>query len=67
MFNNIHFNNPTKAFKETFKMWDFETMFKENLVEFINKIFSKIEDISTFGTVMELINITSIEKKKKLL
>ena len=65
IFNNIHFNNPTKAFKETFKMLDFETMFKENLVEFINKIISKIEDISTFGTVMELINITRIEKKKK--
>ena len=32
-------------FKETFKMLNFEIMFKENLEEFINKIISKIEDI----------------------
>ena len=65
IFNNINFNKPTKAFKETFKNLNFETMFKENLGEFINKIISKIEDISTFGTVMELIDIKRIEKKKK--
>ena len=65
IFNNIHFSNPTKAFKESFKKLNFETMFKENLVEFINKIISKIEDILTFGTVLELIDVTRIEKKKK--
>jgi len=65
IFNNINFRNPTKEFKETFKMLNFENIFKENLEEFINKIISKIEDISTFGTVIELIDVTRIEKKKK--
>ena len=65
IFNNINFRNPTKTFKETFKMLNFEIMFKENLEEFINKIISKIEDISTFGTVLELIDVSLIEKKKK--
>jgi len=48
-------------------MLNFEIMFKENLEEFINKIISKIEDISTFGTVLELIDVSLIEKKKRLL
>ena len=40
-------------------------MFKENIVEFINKIVSKIVDISTFATVMELIDIDRIKEKIK--
>ena len=48
-------------------MLNFEIMFKENLEEFINKIISKIEDISTFGTVLELIDVSLIEKKKKII
>ena len=65
IFNNINFRNPTKAFIETFKILNFEIMFKENLEEFLNKIISKIEDFATFGTVIEIINVTRIEKKKK--
>ena len=65
IFNNIHFNNPTDAFMETFRNLNFEIMFKENITEFINKIISKIEDISTFGIVIKLIDVTRIEKKKK--
>ena len=48
-------------------MLNFEIMFKENLEEFINKIISKIEDIWTFGTVLELIDVSLIEKKKKII
>ena len=40
-------------------------MFKENILEFLNKIVSKIKDISTFGTVMELIDLNRIGEKKK--
>ena len=47
-----------------FQYLNFEKIFEENITEFIDKIVSKIEDISTFGTVMELININRIEKKK---
>ena len=66
IFNNIHFDSPSPAFKETFHKLNFESMFEENITEFINKILSKIKDISTFGTVMELIDIKRIEKKKKI-
>ena len=65
IFNNINFCNPTKYFKESFHVLNFETMFKENIAEFINKITSKIKDISTFGTIIEIIDINRIEKEKK--
>ena len=65
IFNNLNFKNPTLAFKETFIKLNFEKMFKENIVEFINKIVSKIVDISTFKTVMELINLDRIKNRKK--
>ena len=64
IFNNINFKNPTKAFKETFKKFQFEIMFEENIIEYLIKIISKIEDIWTFSTVIELIDIKSIEKRK---
>ena len=67
IFNNIYFRNATDAFKQTFHNLNFEEMFKENIAEFINKILSKIEDISTFGTVMELIDVERIKKKKNRL
>ena len=65
IFNNINFINPSRAFKMTFKCLNFEEMFEENITEFINKIVSKIEDISTFGTVMELIDTKRLENEKK--
>jgi len=65
IFNNLNFKDPTPAFMDTFKQLNFEKMFGENLAEFINKIVSKIVDISTFDTVMELINLGRIKEKKK--
>ena len=65
IFNDINFKNPTIYFKESFHLLNFEAMFKENIREFINKITSKIEDIDTFGTIMEIIDTTRIEKEKK--
>jgi len=40
-------------------------MFKEKINEFINKITSKIVDISTFGTIIEIIDLTRIDDNKK--
>ena len=64
IFDNINFRDPTEEFKEIFKKLKFEIMFKENIIEYINKIVSKIKDISTFGTVMELIDTNNIGKRK---
>ena len=65
IFNSIQFSNPTDGFKKSFIKLNFETMFKENITEFLNKIISKIEDIPTFGTILELITVSRIENKKK--
>ena len=64
IFNSIKFRNPTVAFKKSFIKLNFESMFKENIVDFLNKIISKIEDIETFGTVVELIIAERLENKK---
>ena len=65
IFNNINFKNPTEEFKESFKILNFEEAFKEKINEFINKITSKIIDISTFGTIIDIIDINRIDKDKK--
>ena len=39
-------------------------MFEESLIELINKILSKIIDIPTFGTVLEIITVTRLGRKK---
>jgi len=65
IFNNINFTNPTEEFKLSFKILNFEEAFKEKINEFINKITSKIIDISTFGTIIEIIDISRIDKDKK--
>ena len=65
IFNNINFRNPTEEFKSSFKQLNFEEGFKEKINEFINKITSKIIDISTFGTIIEIIDISRIDTNKK--
>ena len=44
---------------------NFEEAFKEKINEFINKMTSKIIDISTFGTIIEIIDTKRIENDKK--
>jgi aspartyl/asparaginyl-tRNA synthetase len=42
---------------------NFEIIFKENIVEYINKITSKIKTISDFELIIKLINIKNISEK----
>ena len=65
IFNNINFNNPTEEFKLSFKKLNFEEAFKEKINEFINKMTSKIIDISTFGTIIEIIDTQRFDNDKK--
>lgn len=65
IFNNINFKNPTEEFKLSFKILNFEEAFKEKINEFINKMTSKIVDISTFGTIIEIIDTKLIDNDKK--
>lgn len=42
---------------------NFEIIFERNLSEYINKIISKIKEISNFVKVIKLINIDNIQDK----
>ena len=66
IFDYINFTNSTEGFKKSFHSLDFETMFEENIIEFINKLTSKIKDISTFGTIIEIIDTERIKEKDKI-
>jgi hypothetical protein len=57
----VNFSKITPAFKEAFHIFNFETMFEENITEYINNITEKIKDIQTFGNIIELID----EKRMK--
>ena len=57
----MNFNKITPAFKEAFHIFNFETMFEENITEYINSITEKIKDIQTFGNIIELVD----EKRMK--
>ena len=65
IFDNINFTDPTLVFKQSFHLLNFENMFSSNISEFINTITSKIKDISTFGTINEIIDTSRFEKEKK--
>ena len=65
IFDYINFHNITKYFKETFHTLNFETIFKDNIIEFINKLTSKIVNISTFGNIIDLIDISRIKDNIK--
>ena len=38
-------------------------MFEENILDYINKIIDKIEDIQTFGNIIKLINEKKIKEE----
>jgi len=65
IFNNINFKNPSDEFKQSFHKLNFEEMFKEKINEFIYKITSKIIDISTFGTIIEIIDTSRFDTNIK--
>ena len=66
IFDYINFQNHTYEFKESFHRLNFEQIFKENIKDFISKITSKIKDISTFSTVIDIIDITRLEEDAKI-
>ena len=61
IFDYVNFSKITPAFNKAFKIFNFETMFEENITGYINKITEKIKDIQTFGNIIKLIN----EKRMK--
>lgn len=62
IFDYINLDDNTSEFIETFKKLDFVAIFKDKIIEFLNKIISKIKNISNFDTILELIDIKKISK-----
>ena len=60
IFDYINLDDNSEEFIETFKKLDFETMFKDKIIEFLNVMTSKIKNISNFGTILELIEVKKI-------
>ena len=52
-------------FIETFKSLEYEDIFKNNMVKFIDTMINKIKDISSFDTIIDLIRVDKIEEKAK--
>ena len=50
-------------FIKTFQLLEYEDIFKENIVKFIDIMVNKIKDISSFDTVIDLIRIDKIKEK----
>ena len=62
IFDYIDLDDNEKEFIESFKLFNFEIIFEDNIMEFLNKMISKIKNISNFNTILELINIKRISK-----
>ena len=62
IFDYIDLDDNDEQFIETFKNLKFEKIFKDNKIEFLNKMISKINNISNFGTILKLIDIKKISK-----
>ena len=63
IFEYINLDDNNKQFIKTFQDLDFETMFKDKIIEFLNIMTSKIKNISNFGTILELIDKKKISSK----
>ena len=53
------------SFIHTFQQLDYEDIFKDNMIKFIDLMVNKITDISSFDTVINLIRVEKIEEKIK--
>ena len=65
IFDYIDFSNTDEIFIKNFNNLNFETIFENNISDFILKITGKIKDIQTFGNIIKLIDIKRIKDDKK--
>ena len=63
IFDIFDVNNIDNEFIEDFRNMEFEIIFQKNINEYINKILSKIQNISDFDNAIKLINIKKINDK----
>lgn len=54
-----------KRFIETFKKLEYEDIYRDNMVKFLDKMINKVTNISSFDTIMDLIRVDKIKEKVK--
>ena len=54
-----------KRFIETFKKLEYEDIFKDKLLTFLDRVVNKIKNLSSFETVINLIRIDKLKDKDK--
>jgi hypothetical protein len=65
IFDYVDFSQITEEFIKNFQYLNFETMFEENINDYIKNITDKIKDIQTFGNIIRLIDINRIKTEKQ--
>jgi len=63
IFNLFDLKNIDDDFVEDFRNMNFEKIFEGNIMEYINKLTSKIKDNVDFELIIKLINIKNINEK----
>ena len=63
IFDLFDLNNIDNNFIVNFRKMNFEYIFMKNIEDYINKIISKIQNISHFEKIIKLINIKNLYKK----
>jgi len=63
IFDSLDLNEIDNDFINYFKGINFESIFKDNIAEYIEKFIEKIKDIQNFDTIMKLINVKELENK----
>ncbi len=63
IFDSLDLNEIDNDFINYFKGFNFESIFKDNIAEYIEKFIEKIKYIQNFDTIMKLINVKDLENK----
>ena len=64
IFEKIDFNTIDKEFCKIFKSNNFEKLFKKKIDIFLSKFIEKIEKLSHFSIILELIDINQLDDKR---
>ena len=67
IFDFFDADNIDNYFIKDFRNMEFESIFKENIADYINKLFEKIKKISNFEKIIKLINVKNLSDKNILL
>jgi len=64
ILDQIDFENIDDEFIEAYKSFNFETIFKNKIVDFLKKLFEKVKNWKNFCDIYQLISDENIDKKK---